>query len=779
VQTIVWIAIIIFDIALTVYLTRWARRQWLSDESTPHVRVLGKYSPILTWLKYRRFPPLKRTPSPELAEGALALDGGVALPAQEPAMSSSEIPANPAASAENPAPHPVTPPFPPIVRASDRGDTGGVRVKPEARWRLALALGALGFAFIGQFFLSNMQNAFRDGFVFFAAAIVLFVILVRQAEAASPGLLMTSRVRQIVGRARSAPMQTTLVVLGVALAYTTVRFLSKKPGYGGYWDVFTLWVAGVVCYAAAFVRPMRFDVLAWAREHRREIVFVAALTGAAAVARFWQLGAVPNIISGDEGVLGTLSQSVATGKLNNMMATIYGTSTMYLFLLAGVQKLLGFTPFGLRFTSALIGTLSVPALYLLARRMFNVRVAVVATALMAVSHMHLHFSRIIVASSLQDAFYAVLALYFFYTGLEARSAPRLALSGLVMGLHLYIYMGARLMILLMPVYVLVLFLTNRKLVTDNIGPLLAYAGALIVIAAPMGWWAYTHWNEFNARANQIGVFQSGWLVREAQTTGKGQIAIFLDLIRQAFLTINYYPAQAGYRSPYPILDFVSGAVFMLGLAYSLYHIADRRHLLLQGLFWSGVIVGGALVVLPAPSGYRILIVFPAVCLFVGLAWDQLVEIASRAMSNPRVMQVAATVAFVAAIVTLNFKAYFIDYAPKCLYEDLNTRYASYLGAYAARLGPTYAPYSLSAPRVLYGIHKSVDYFTNGLPITDIVDPLTGPPTFIDPHSRAVFFFTPERESELAYVQSYMPGGAVDRLLDCGKLIMTAYVVPGE
>jgi hypothetical protein len=42
----------------------------------------------------------------------------------------------------------------------------------------------------------------------------------------------------------------------------------------------------------------------------------------------------------------------------------------------------------------------------------------------------------------------------------------------------------------------------------------------------------------------------------------------------------------------------------------------------------------------------------------------------------------------------------------------------------------------------------------------------------------VFFFTPQREGELAFVQSHMPGGKVDRLYDCGTLIMTAYVVPG-
>lgn len=675
-----------------------------------------------------------------------------------------------------------TPPSPVVMRTGNKAEKGDgwvrPQIKPEALSQLALGLAALGLALIGQFYFINVHDDLRDGLLFYAAAIVLFVILVRQAEATGEGPSLAAHARQVMKRVRNAPVQTTLVVLGLALAYTTAPFLQAKPGYGSYWDVFAIWVVSIACYAAAFVYPARFDARAWARQYEREIIVVASLTGVAAVARFWALGAFPNIISGDEGVLGVLSQSVAKGQLVNMLATIYGTSTLHLFILAGVQKVLGFTPFGLRFTAAFIGTLTVPVLYLLARRMFNIRVAVVAAALLAVSHFHVHFSRIIVAGGLQDAFYATLALYFFYTGLEKRSAPRMVLSGLVMGLHLYIYMGARLMILLMPVVVVALLVTNRKLVLDNIGPLLAFAGMLIVISAPMGWWAYTHAHEFSARANQVGIFQSGWLEAEAARAGQSQWSIVLDQVRQAFLTVNYYPVTAFYYSHVPMLDFVSGAIFMLGIAYALYHVADPRYLLLQGWFWSGVVVGGALVVNPAASAYRILIIFPAVCIFVGLAWDRLADIGGQVVTNSRAMQTAATVVLVALIAGLNFKAYFIDYAPNCLYEDLNTRYASYLGEYAGRLGPTYAPYSLSAPRVRYGTFKSVDYFTNSLPITDIVDPLTGPPTFIDPHSRAVFFFTPQREGELAFVQSYMPDGTVDRLYDCGKLIMTAYVVPG-
>jgi 4-amino-4-deoxy-L-arabinose transferase-like glycosyltransferase len=577
-------------------------------------------------------------------------------------------------------------------------------------------------------------------------------------------------------------LQTTLVVISFALTYTNLRFLRVKPGNEPYWDAFALWVISSLTFAAAFVRWPRLDwagVRAWAYRNRADLWLAAGLTGAAALFRFWQLGALPNVISGDEGRIGLLAESVIKGEINNMLATLYGHGTLYLFIMAGFMKLFGAGTVGLRITSAAAGTLAVPALYLLGRRLFNVRVACVAAALMAVSHFHLHFSRIIVAGSIQDALWSTLVFYLFLTGLEQKSAGRMTLSGLTLGVYVHVYMGARLLYLLLPVYVACLLIRDRDLVRQNLGNLLAFLGALIAASAPMGLWAYLHPDEFMARANQVGILQSGWLVNEAQVTGKTQLGILVEQLRQAFLTVNYYPATGFYYAKLPMLDFVSGAVFMLGIAYSLYHVFDRRHLLLQGWFWSGVIVGGALVVLPGDAAYRILIIFPAVCLFVALGWDRLAAFASQALASRPARTGAVTALFVAAIAIPNLKAYLLDYAPTCRYEDWGTRYASRMGTIIGRLGPRYAPYLLGAPRIYYGIHPSVDFLSNGVPVTNVNDVLTAPPTALDPRARVVFFIIPERENELAFIQAQLPGGEVQRIYDCTDLQMITYKYDGS
>src|SRR5574341_586075 len=115
-------------------------------------------------------------------------------------MPSSDLPATPAASAEKFSGR--TPPPPVVVRTGDKAEKGDrwvmPQIKPEALSWLALGLAALGLALIGQFYFIKVRDDFRDGLLFYAAAIVLFVILVRQAEAAGEGPSLAARARMVV-----------------------------------------------------------------------------------------------------------------------------------------------------------------------------------------------------------------------------------------------------------------------------------------------------------------------------------------------------------------------------------------------------------------------------------------------------------------------------------------------------------------------------------------------------------------------------------------------------
>lgn len=650
----------------------------------------------------------------------------------------------------------------------------------SAQWPLALALAALVFSLVGQFYFSFLPTDFWNGVLFFTAGIAALLVLVRRTEkSAGKACLCLTYFRAVAGAVRERPIRSLLVLISGVLAYTTLRFMAKKTGNMPYWDVFALWISGMAAYTAAFAIPRPIQLRKWALAYKADIFIAGVLTAAAAALRLIALGSVPNVISGDEGRIGLLAKSALVGELNNMLATSYGHGTLYLYIMAGFLKILGVSAFSLRLPSALAGILTVPALYIFARRFFGTRVAFIAAFILAFSHIHVHFSRIIVAGSIQDALFSTIVFFLILSGMEDMSRTRWLLAGLVAGVFLYIYMGARLAVLLSFVYVLVLAATgrsNRLLVRQNLANLFIFAGALAIAAGPMGYWAIQHPDEFNARINQTGIFQSGWLEREVAATGASKTVLILRQLGQSFLTINYYPADGFYYSRYPMMDYLSGALFVLGLVYSLLHLREPKYLLLNGWFWAALLTGGALIVLPAHGAYRILMILPVACLFAAVAWDLMLKHAfpSHAAWKKEIVAVGLIAALTAA---LNIKAYFIDYATTCRYEDTNTRFASYMGSHLGKLGTRYTAYLLGAPRIWYGIHPSVDFLSGGNPVKNINDPLNAPPTYLPTGRPVVFYFTPEREGELRFVRECFTNGELTRIYDCGNLLLTAYQVP--
>ena len=148
----------------------------------------------------------------------------------------------------------------------------------NSRANLAMALAALALALIGQFYFKNLKSIL-DGFVFFGAAMILFVILANSRErSAAADQQAAGWWERIFARLRSEPIRVALIVLSFVLTFTAFRLLKSQPPPRSYWDVFYVWVAGVSCFIAAFVHRPRVDLLAWWRAYRWELLGVIALT---------------------------------------------------------------------------------------------------------------------------------------------------------------------------------------------------------------------------------------------------------------------------------------------------------------------------------------------------------------------------------------------------------------------------------------------------------------------------------------------------------------------
>lgn len=187
----------------------------------------------------------------------------------------------------------------------------------------------------------------------------------------------------------------------------------------------------------------------WWQQYWREVIIVMLITLLAAVLRFYQLDTIPDVINGDEGWTGM----VALGKFPfaystyaNPFSFAEGFGRPYLDVFAAAINFWGQNKFGLRFVPALGGTLAIPAIYLLTRRLLNWRHAIIAALLLAVSHAHIHFSRTAAVGYQQGSWLAPLELYCFLKGLEDRNRKWIVMGGLLLGLHFNVYFSAQVLI---------------------------------------------------------------------------------------------------------------------------------------------------------------------------------------------------------------------------------------------------------------------------------------------------------------------------------------------
>ncbi len=555
---------------------------------------------------------------------------------------------------------------------------------------------------------------------------------------------------------------------------TALSLANQAADRRNYLSVLLLWFGAMAVYVAGFANPAWTpDWRGWRRRYGREALGVGVLLLAGAALRFYQLGQIPRVINGDEGVLGQAALNTANNPLANPFALFENFGSLYLQGMALAMRLFGETAFALRLLPALGGVLALLALYLFTRYLFGVRVGLISVALLAVSHAHIHFSRTVAVGYIQGTLLIPLELYFFFSGLEKRSSVRAALAGLLVGLHFNVYLSAQIIVGVLVVYLLVAAVLCRPLVQRAWRQVGVLAGALAVSALPALVYAIRTPEQFLARLNSDGTFQSGWLAEQVAQTGRGPAAVLADRVVHAFLSLNYYRASDFYGAPIPLLDVVTSILFVLGLLYCLLRTRCPRELMLNGWFWGATVSIGVFSIPASADSYRMLIALPPALVMAAIGLDQVATLLAP-YTVPRRARLMVTGAALVAAGTLNVRTYFIDFAAQCRYGgDPQTRFASYLGSFLRPLDREMTVYLLSDNIFQYGTHSSVDFLSNRLPVTNVPEPVD---TVVFEPNTAVIAIA-ERADELRVWARAHPGGELERQYDCEELMLLAYVIP--
>lgn len=127
----------------------------------------------------------------------------------------------------------------------------------------------------------------------------------------------------------------------------------------------------------------------------------------------------------------------------------------YTYLTMPTVGLLGLNEFAVRLPNALLGTLAILAVFLMARELFkDERVALASAGLLAISPWHISLSRGAFEANL-TTFFMTFAVWTFIRGLKNKRY--MALSALFFGINLFTYHSARLITPLVGLLLLILY----------------------------------------------------------------------------------------------------------------------------------------------------------------------------------------------------------------------------------------------------------------------------------------------------------------------------------
>jgi len=493
---------------------------------------------------------------------------------------------------------------------------------------------------------------------------------------------------------------------------------------------------------------------------RWEILALAALTIIALLARALFVDSIPHNFAGDEGEMGMMARDVLSGVVRDPFTTGWlSHPTLWFFMQSLALRVFGNNVFGLRMLSVLIGTATVPALYIFSRPLYGRPIALTAAALLAVYHMHIHFSRIAL-NNIVDPLLVLIAFAAFLHGYRNAAPLSFALAGVALGLAQHFYMGARLAPLILLVVLAHQFLLARARVFAVLRQLALTALGFLLGFGPLLRYFLLNPNDFTARLSIVGIFPSGW-VAERQAEGMSLLQILIFQARGALGGFLYEPDHSAFYDPQvPLLDRTSAILFILGLTLVIHHWRRIESALLLAWVLGMAVFGGMLLIDP-PQSARYVIAAPAMCLLIALALTQIAAALRWALplTQRHVALLGAAAVLLLALWNINF--YFREYTPRDAYGWLNTEVATDIGSYLHRQPDKVFVYFFGPPRMFFS-NGTVRFIATDVPGVDMLETINSPNMLPPPppDRRPIFIFLPERASELAIVQGRYPTGTL-------------------
>ena len=326
--------------------------------------------------------------------------------------------------------------------------------------------------------------------------------------------------------------------------------------------------------------------------------------------RLYQIDSAPWGVWFDEAQNGIVAKRILTdpnyrpvfiGDLSQLPALFF-----YVFAIS--IKFLGANILAIRLVTTVGGLLTLVFIYLLARELFDLRTAVLATFLLAVMRWHVNFSRFGCHGILMPLFTTAM-FYFLVRGMKGKGFLNFVAAGVMAGIGLQGHYSFFLVPGVIGVYTLHYILFQRVITWGRlILGVLAFALATAVVYSPVAIYALRNPQQFGQRVGTVSITKD----RTPQ-----QIAeVVWRTTRRHLLMFNSSGDGNGRHNipGAPMVDTYTGLLLALGVGYALWRSRESGYFLL--LAWMVFIMQGQVtwnILSCEPTRTLLLVAFDAFC----------------------------------------------------------------------------------------------------------------------------------------------------------------------
>ncbi|UCC62708.1 MAG: glycosyltransferase family 39 protein [Anaerolineae bacterium] len=376
------------------------------------------------------------------------------------------------------------------------------------------------------------------------------------------------------------------------------------------------------------VSSVRLEPGSW----QRKLLLVIGITLVAIFFRLYRIDSLPPGDGYDPAFYGVDALAILKGERPIFLPTNFGREVLFSYLVAACFLVWGIGPLAIHVASAIVGILTVPAVFFAADEMFSAEEGILAefggalaALTVAVSYWHLNWSRYGVRAILVPLLGAI-TFYFLWRGLRRKSRWAFVGCGFFLGLSMYTYQAARLFPLLVLLGFLYVIWAQRSLPSSAVMNLFLVFAIAFAVFAPLGYYFLTHPGSFSERIQHT-------LIVDTSQQMSSNVRILANKLQRVLLMFSFRGDDwSTVNLPgRPALNPFLSAAFFLGIAISLFRIKKPPYLFL--LTWLGVMIVPAILAEQAAMSKRTIGAVPAVAMLVAVGclvpYDVLLRRADR------------------------------------------------------------------------------------------------------------------------------------------------------